>query len=162
MSSLNNMNIAQPVRLRNQHQNLTHQCTNNDDIIRNEGCIDSIKDICNIRIMSLNVKGLDPWKHEKMERFLESCQKHQIDVMLLNEVNVKWNPANLDKMEQQIKRLGRESMTCAADSARWLNAPNNCLPGGVLSAFTGKNRSLKLGIVPAITLYLFTFCENTF
>ena len=67
------MNITQPVRLRNQRQNLTHQHTNNDNMIRNEGHIDSIKDICNIRIMSLNVKGLDPWKYEKMERFLESC-----------------------------------------------------------------------------------------
>ena len=77
-----------------------------------------------------------------MGRFLESCQKYQIDAMLLNEVNAKWTPTNLDKIEQQIKRLGRESMICAADSTRWTNAPNNYLPGGVLSAFKGKIRSL--------------------
>ena len=65
MSSLNGVNITQPARSRNQHQNLIHQCINNDNIIKNEGCIDSIKDISNIRILSLNVKGLDPWKYEK-------------------------------------------------------------------------------------------------
>ena len=72
MSSLNNINITQPVRLRNQYQNLIHQYTTNNGIIRNEEYIDSIKDNCNIRIMSLNVKGLDPWKYKKIERFLES------------------------------------------------------------------------------------------
>ena len=142
MSSLNGINITQPARSRNQHQNLIHQYINNDNIIKNEGYIDSIKDISNIRILSLNVKGLDPWKYEKMERFLESCEKYQIDAMLLNEVNVKWTSSNLDKMEQQIKRLGRESMISAADSTRWSNASNNYLPGGVLSVFKGKIRAL--------------------
>ena len=99
MSWMNEGDYEQPERLRHNH-NLIHQYLINDIEIRNEGYIDSIKDTNNVRIMSLNVKGLDPWKYEKMERFIDSCQRIQIDVMMLNEVNVKWIPANIDKMEQ--------------------------------------------------------------
>ena len=105
----------------------------NDIEIRNEGYIDPIKHSNNIRIMSLNVKGLDPWKYEKIERFIESSNQNQIDIMMVSEVNVKWNPVNLDRMEQQMKRLGREATVYAADSLSWASTLNNYLPGGIIS-----------------------------
>ena len=46
------------------------------------------------------MKGLDLWKYEKIERFIESINRNQIDITMLNEVNVKLNPANIDKIEQ--------------------------------------------------------------
>ena len=47
----------------------------------------------------MNSKGLNLWNYECVEMFIESIEKHQIDIMLLNETNVKWIPSNIDKME---------------------------------------------------------------
>jgi len=49
--------------------------------------------------------------------FIESIEKYQIDVVLLNETNVKWTLSNKDKMENVVIRLGRETTIYAADSS---------------------------------------------
>ena len=72
---------------------------NNDVATRNEEHVEVIKDSSNVRLMYLTAKGFDLWKCEKMERFLESCEKHQIDTMLLKKIKIKWNAVNLDEIE---------------------------------------------------------------
>ena len=46
----------------------------------------------------------------------QACVKHQIDIILLNETQVKYIPKNIDKMLQRIKSIGREAAIFAADS----------------------------------------------
>ena len=58
MSIMNEENREELER-RRKHQNSILQYMINDIEIRNEGCIDPIKYSNNIRIMSLNIKGLD-------------------------------------------------------------------------------------------------------
>ena len=82
MSWLNERNNEQPVRL-NYNYNLMHQCLINNMEIRNKGHINLIKDISNARIMSLNVNGLNLWQDKKMVRFIESCQRIQIDAIMI-------------------------------------------------------------------------------
>ena len=79
--------------------NLISQYIIRNNTIRNEGYIDRNKLITNIRIVTLNVNGLDPQREGKMYQFINSIEKYQIDMMLSNKVNVKWTPANIDRFE---------------------------------------------------------------
>ena len=79
-----------------------------------------------------------------MEMFITSINKHQIDIIILNETNIKWTPTNIDKMEQNLKRLGRETTFFVADSKLWRITNNNHLPGGVMVIIRGKARALML------------------
>ena len=65
----------------------------------------------------MNSKGLNLWNNKRIEIFIELIEKHQIDVMLLYEMNFKWIPSNIDKMENMVKRLGRETTIYTADSS---------------------------------------------
>ena len=47
---------------------------------------------------SLNLKELDPWNQCKTNMFLEKIQGLPIDIMMLQETNVKQNAPNEDKM----------------------------------------------------------------
>jgi len=89
---------------------------NQNDEIKYQGYIDNVKSLNNIRFLTLNMKGLDPWNNERIERFKMSVEKNDIDIMLLNEVNVKWNPLNVDKIEKNLRSLGRETAVYAVDS----------------------------------------------
>ena len=111
-------------------------------VINNEGYIDRNKLPTNMRFLTLNIKGLDPKKIVKMERFINSIQKYQIDTMLLNEVNVKWAPANIDRIEQRLKVLGREISVITADSTIWSVTNDNYLLGGLLTIIRGKSTAL--------------------
>jgi len=103
MSSSSQRNENQPERQRNQ-QSLIHYISR-DNEIKNQGYIDSSKLSSCMRLLSMNARGLDPSNNVKMEHFIESVDKYQIDMMLINEVNMKWTPSNLDKMENKMKRL---------------------------------------------------------
>jgi len=130
-----------PERRRN-HQSSIRNYMRNNTIINKEGYIDQNKLITNIRFITLNARGLDPSNNIKIERFIKSIQKYQIDIMLINEVNMKWTPANIDRMEQKLRVLGREIKVVPVDSSVWSVSKKNYLPGGVLTAIRGKFRSL--------------------
>ena len=91
-----------------------------------------------MRFITLNARGLDPSNNIKIERFTNSMQKYQIDMMLTNEVNMKWTPTNIDRMEQKLRVLGREIKVVPVDSSAWSASKKNYLPGGVLTAIRGK------------------------
>ena len=145
MGNVEGEDNVNPERQRmSQDQNLITNFVQREESIRNEGYVDTMKLGENIRMLALNVKGINPWNEEKMEMFLTSIEEHQIDIMILNETNTKWNPANIDKMEQNLKRLGREIKTHTADSKSWKLTASNHLPGGVLTVFRCKSRSLLI------------------
>ena len=110
--------------------------------IQHKGYVDQNKLLENIRILSLNPRGINPWNNYRMEMLIESCKKYQIDVLLLCETQVKWTANNIDKMENRLKQLGREILIIGADSIQWNINKNEYLPGGLLSAFLGKSRAL--------------------
>ena len=62
------------------------------------------------------MKGLDPWNEQKMAMFISSMKKYDASVALITKPNVKWIPRNEDKMVQNLKALGRETIACAEDS----------------------------------------------
>ena len=45
-------------------------------------------------------------------------------------------------MQQRIHSISRNAIVCGADSKQWDVTPRMFLPGGILSIFTGKGRSL--------------------
>ena len=140
MSSTIQNNESQPERQRTQQSMNNYVQRENE--IRNKGHINQIKSIECMRILSINARGLDPSNNEKIERFIASIEQYQIDLMLVNEVNVKWIPANVDKMENRMKRLGRETAMHVADSKSWQTSKKNHLPGGVLNIVRRKFKSM--------------------
>ena len=95
-----------------------------------------------MRILVLNSKGLNLWNDYKMELFINSCKKKQIDAMLLSETQTKWTPHNIDRMQQRIHSISRNAVVIGADSKQWDVTPRLFLPGRILSIITQKGRSL--------------------
>ena len=135
-------NEIEPERSRNHLQSSIMNYVRNDTTINDKGHIDETKLSTNLRFVTLNVKGLDPNNNLKIERFIKSIEKYQIDMMLLNEVNMKWTPSNIDKIERKLRKLGREIKVTPVDSTKWSVSKKNFLPGGLLTAMRGKFRSL--------------------
>ena len=100
--------------------------------------IDKIKTSGIIQILSINSKGCNPNNEEKIEMLIESIKRLQLDVVLLNEVNTKWNSVNKDKMEQKMKQIDRGILVKTADSKQWNTTPTSYLPRGLVSIFFSK------------------------
>ena len=58
----------------NRQRNQIHQYLQRDNEIRNEGYIDEIKMTKNIRILVLNLRGLDLWNDYKMNLFEDAIE----------------------------------------------------------------------------------------
>ena len=58
--------------------------------------------------------------------------------MNLNEVNVKWTPANLDIIRLKLRKLGREIVIKAADNSDKITTTTNYLPGRAMSILRRK------------------------
>ena len=69
-----------------------------------------------MRILVLNMKRMSSKYNKKVERLIELISELQIDAALLNKVNAKSTLANLDMIKNKLKRLGRETSVCAANS----------------------------------------------
>ena len=134
MSRVNRETNTRPARNEiRQTQTRMNQFIEKDCTINIPGHIDAIKSSFNIRIMNLNVKGLSLKNNEKIERFMDSIERYQVDIMHLNEVNVKWTPTNLDTISLKLKKLGREIAIKAADNSDKIVTTTDYLPGGVMS-----------------------------
>ena len=96
----------------------------------------------NVRILKLNPRGCVPTDKSKMHVLIEAIKRHQIDAVLLNETNEKWNTMNKGRTERTFKKIGREGKMITADSKEWNMTPKDYLPGGLMSAFYGKCTSL--------------------
>ena len=139
MSRINREINTKPARNETrQTQMRMNQCIEKDCAINNPGHIDSIKSSFNIRIMNLNFKGLSPKNNEKIERFMDSIGRYQVDIMNLNEANVKWAPANLDIISLKLRKLRREIVIKAADNSDKIATTTDYLPGGAMSILRRK------------------------
>ena len=127
----NNIGINN-TRIRNPTLNEYFQ---NQDIMLQEGYIDETKLSSNIRILSLNPHGCKPSDTMKMNDLKTSITKYNIDVLLMNEVNTKWNTVNISKMERWMRGISRGAKMFTADSKEWNVTNNDYLPGGVMSMF---------------------------
>ena len=68
----------------------------NEDNVKYEGCIDNIKLSGNIRILSLNPHGCKPNDISKMNELKNAIEKYNIDIIMMNETNTKWNTININ------------------------------------------------------------------
>ena len=53
-----------------------------------------------------------------MNLLKEAIYEYQVDVLLLNKTQLKWTPVNEDKMNQELKQLGREIKAIRADTKK--------------------------------------------
>ena len=64
--------------------------------------------------------------------------KYDIDGLLLNEVNTKWNAVNISRMERIIKRIDKSAILIENDSGQYHVANRDYLPGGVTNTLFQK------------------------
>ena len=99
--------------------NVTNNVNNyfeNKEEERNNGAVSLIKENKNVRVMSINPHGCIPNNRSKMEMLKEAIRRLQIDIMLMNEVNTKWNTLNISRLERHVREVDRESNIVVADS----------------------------------------------
>ena len=110
--------------------------------IENSRVISDVKPSINLRVLSLNPNGCAPKNQPKMVRPKEAVNNYQIDVLLMNETNTKWNAINISRLEKRMKSIDRESSIFALDSKEFDVTKTDYLPGGVMSVFFSKCSSL--------------------
>ena len=90
MSSQQRNNVTQPERNRMMQTTMNNFTSRSaPPPIQHQGYADNLKLSENARMLTINIKGIDPWNNHQMEMLLESCKECQIDVLLLCETNVK-------------------------------------------------------------------------
>ena len=91
-----NMQIIQ-----NRNQTETTQFINqqNKIPIRNQRYLDQPKKNKKIRMISINTNGMRSNYNEKMQYFIEVCNRYQIDCFLIIEMNTKWNTTATNKLK---------------------------------------------------------------
>ena len=82
----------------------------------NSGYIENMKVSRNVRILLLNPHRCRPHDNDKMHIIKQSIVKYQIDIVMLNETNTKWDTRNISKIEQQIREIDREALIIIAES----------------------------------------------
>ena len=105
----------------------------NDEEIRHRGYVDAIKLQGTIRLVAINARGCSPTSDRKINHLRDAVEKYDIDVLLLNEVNTKWNTVNISRMERIIKQINRSSILIENDSGQHHVTNKDYLPGGVTS-----------------------------
>jgi len=92
---------------RNQTNILAFMRSNESLAIINAGSVPITKQSSNIRILSLNVKGLNTTNIEKLHYLIKEYQDQQIDMALLNKTNTKWIILIRSSMKQKLNTLDR-------------------------------------------------------
>jgi len=118
--------------LNNSNMNMLEYATNQAQIVtidnymmkwnnevKHKGYIDNVKVIYNIRILALNPNRCIPKDDSKIQMLINRYKKYDIDIMLLNKMNTKWNALNRDRIERKLKVLGCEVFIAIADSTLW-------------------------------------------
>ena len=68
-----------------------------------------------------------------MNQLKAAVEKHDVDVLLLNEVNAKWNTVNISRMERLIKKMNR-AVTLIENNSKQHHVTNkDYLPGGIMN-----------------------------
>ena len=82
--------------------------------IQYRGYIDRTKVQYNTRILVLNPSGCRP--ETKIQILINEYEKYEIDILVLNKTNTKWNAPNRDKIRRKLQVLGREIIISIANS----------------------------------------------
>ena len=98
--------------------------------------------INNVRILTLNPRGRVPTDKSETSMLAEAMKRHQINMVLLNETNAKWNAMSKGRVEIMFKKIDREEKMTTVDSKEWNVTLNDYLPGRLRSEFCGKYRLL--------------------
>ena len=114
--NFNNILQNQPIPRLNPNQQINNYFQQEHSSIGNCGYIDENKSTRNIRLLSLNPHGCNPFNSSKMVMLQQAIGKLQLDVILLNEVNTKWTTRNISKIEQEMTKIDRAPTIITADS----------------------------------------------
>ena len=68
-----------------------------------------------------------------MNQLKEAVEKFDIDILLLNEVNTKWNTINISRIERIIKQINRVAVVIENDSGQHHITNGDYLPGGIMN-----------------------------
>ena len=122
---------------------LIRECfEDNGNVIKSKEHVDVMKATENMRIITLNVKGCRIKNNDRITEMRESIEKHQIDVALFNEANTKWTTRNVDKIEKEMRKIGKGTKVITADSKQWNMTENEHLPGGLTNMISQKHTSM--------------------
>ena len=91
----------------------------------------------NIRILSLNVKGFNTINKEKLHHLITECQKREIDMAFLNEMNIKWTSVMKSSIKHKLSSLDKNVEVLFANSNKHKMIKNNWLPGRLMNAIWG-------------------------
>ena len=122
----------------NQNQLINNYFTPENNEVTSSGYLDSNKSNRNIRLLSINPHGCNPFNPIKMHMLKQAIQQFQLDVILMNEVNTKWTSINVSKIEQEISQIDRSPTIITADSHQWETTPKDYLPGGIMNIILSK------------------------
>ena len=93
MSQSININTNMPERQRTNQsiqQSIMMYLEQPERNIRNKGYINTVKASFNTRILSINTCGFKPSNEEKIQMMINIYKRLSIDILLLNETNMKW------------------------------------------------------------------------
>ena len=107
--------------------------------IKNKEYVDKIKINENIRIITLNVKGYRLRSNNRIKETRESIEKYQIDVALFNKTNTKKNIRNIDKIEKEMRKIGKGAKAITVDSQQWNMIDNEYLLGGLINVINQRD-----------------------
>ena len=77
--------------------------------------MDKIKTNKNIRIIILNIQERRLRSNNRIKEIRGSIKKYQMDVALFNETNTKWSTRNADKIEKEMRKIGKGAKVITAD-----------------------------------------------
>ena len=107
-------------------------------IINNNRYIDSTKAHGNVRLLSMNPHGCRPFNSSKMHMLKQSIRRMNIDIILMNETNMKWTSTYISKIEKEMKEIDRVPIVLTSDSKEQETTSSDYLPGRVMNVILSK------------------------
>ena len=69
-----------------------------------------------MKILSANANGMRYGNSEKISQHISFCKRNKVNILLLIEINSKWNSISKDIMKNRLKELRRGVDIVFADS----------------------------------------------
>ena len=77
--------------------------------------------------------------NNRIKETRESIEKYQIDVALFNKTNTKKNIRNIDKIEKEMRKIGKGAKAITVDSQQWNMIDNEYLLGGLINVINQRD-----------------------
>jgi len=69
-----------------------------------------------VRLASVNTNRYCPNNERKIHQLKKAITTYDVDILMLNEVNTKWNTINISQMERKMKQIHRTVKIVENDS----------------------------------------------